>query len=307
MTKIFWLAVCLFIAPIAWAQRDTIPLNSDWQFVIDHHAEGRDKAWFLQTLSNSQSVSLPHTWNIDASSQNHYDWAWYQKKINIPNNWKSKNIVIQFGAINHTSIIYLNGKKIHENSGDGFSKFSILLNDHLIYGKENIITIAVNNDFGKNKVPYGSSFDWPNDGGLIRKVALIVTGKPAVSLIKVTPTYYVENKTGKIDMGLFFAKRQDNLRLVVKIQKENQTHSDIVYNDTLIPTWDQNKASVHVYLPTVNPWHFDFPNLYKVDVEVVNGKEIADKISTVIGFREFKFVNGQFMLNGEKVKLMGVE
>ena len=41
-------------------------------------------------------------------------------------------------------------------------------------GKQNILEVAVNNDYGSNKVPFGSSFDWPNDGGIIRPVALIV-------------------------------------------------------------------------------------------------------------------------------------
>ncbi len=100
----------------------------------------------------------------------YYGLAWYQKKLNIPAAWKNKNVVLQFGAINHTSFIYINGKKVAENIGDGFDKFYVNLNGKLNYGKENTITILVNNDYGTNKVPFGSSFDWPNDGGIIRPV-----------------------------------------------------------------------------------------------------------------------------------------
>ena len=62
--------------------------------------------------------------------------------------------MLEFGAINHTSFVYINGQKIAENIGDGFNKFIINLNGKLNYGKENIITVAVNNDYGKNKVPF---------------------------------------------------------------------------------------------------------------------------------------------------------
>jgi len=67
----------------------------------------------------------------------------------------------------------LNGIKVAENIGDGFSKFKIDLTGKLKIGAENVLTIAVNNDYGKKKVPFGSSFDWPNDGSIIRKVKII--------------------------------------------------------------------------------------------------------------------------------------
>jgi beta-glucuronidase len=39
----------------------------------------------------------------------------------------------------------------------------------------------------------------------------------------------------------------------------------------------------------------------------MDGKNEIDKITTDIGFRDVRFVNGQTFLNGERVKLMGVE
>jgi beta-glucuronidase len=57
----------------------------------------------------------------------------------------------------------------------------------------------------------------------------------------------------------------------------------------------------------VNPWHFDRPNLYRITVNVINGKTISDNISTFIGFRELKFQDGKTYLNGEHVKVIGVE
>ncbi len=154
-------AIAFFVSIKASAQRDTVSLNADWEFVIDKKAEGITSKWNEQVLPDSRTVTLPHTWNIEEENQNHYGWGWYQKKINIPANWKNKNVLLQFGAINHTSEIYINGKQVAENVGDGFNKLFVSLSGKVNYGKENIITVACNNDYGKNKVPYGSSFDWP--------------------------------------------------------------------------------------------------------------------------------------------------
>src|SRR6476661_712482 len=193
----------IFISLTAIGQRDTIPLNKDWQFAIDSNAMLTGNISGKEALKHANLVQLPHTWNIVEQTQNYYGWAWYQKKVRIPSNWKNKNVVLELDGANHTSFFYINGKKIAQNIGDGFNKIIILLNGHLEIGKENLITIAVNNDYGKNKVPYGSSFDWPNDGGLIRPARLIVSEKPAAAYIHVTPQLNVSNSQGhlKIQIG----------------------------------------------------------------------------------------------------------
>lgn len=308
MKKLFYTIVCLVcFFSAALAQRDTIALNSNWQFAIDKKGNGLNEKWFEKSLPNNRSVNLPHTWNIEDDNQNHYGWGWYQQKLKVPANWKNKNVVLQFGAINHTSIIYVNGKKVEENIGDGFNKFFINLNEKVNYGKENIITVAVNNVYGKNKVPFGNSFDWPNDGGIIRKVALIVSDKPAANFIHATPTLNVASNEGKLKIKLGFDAANKNIQLAINIAEENQATKNIIYTSTSKPIWQNNQAVFEIVLPKVNPWHFDFPNLYKVEVTVLNGKNASDKISTSVGFREIKFAAGKTYLNGERIKLMGIE
>ncbi len=290
-----------------FAQRDTISVNNDWQFTIDKNAAGMANNWFEKKLPNARTVQIPHTWNVEDANQNHYGFGWYQKVITVPSNWKNKNVVLQFGAINHTAFIYVNGKKVDENIGDGFNKFFINLNGKLNYGKENIVTVACNNDYGKNKVPFGSSFDWPNDGGIIRKVALIVSDKPAAKYVHAEPTLNIDNNEGKLKIKLGFDAVNSNLKLAVNITEENQSTQNIIYTSTVKPLWKSEEAVVEILLPKVNLWHFDHPNLYRIDVTVLNGKKLVDKISTNVGFREIKMTKGQTFLNGEHIKLMGVE
>ncbi|MBF9252678.1 beta-galactosidase [Pontibacter sp. 172403-2] len=306
-TFFFALFLLLCVAP-AFAQRDTIALNKDWQFTTDKKAEGMEGRWFAKPLPRTRAVQLPHTWNVEQENENHYGWGWYQKKIDVPASWRNKNVVLQFGAVNHTSYIYLNGEKVAENIGDGFNKFYVNLNGKLRYGRENTITVASNNDYGRNKVPFGSSFDWPNDGGIIRPVALIVSGKPAASYLLAEPRLDVATNAGALKLKIGFddaAAR--NLKFAVTITEENQPTKKVVLKETDKPTWQNGEAILTYTLPKVKPWHFDFPNLYRINVTVLNGRKAVDKISTSIGFCEVKFVDGKTYLNGEHVKLMGVE
>jgi beta-glucuronidase len=295
----------IFISLTAIGQRDTIPLNKDWQFAIDSNAMLTGNISGKEALKHASLVQLPHTWNIVEQTQNYYGWAWYQKKVRIPSNWKNKNVVLELDGANHTSFFYINGKKIAQNIGDGFNKIIILLNGHLEIGKENLITIAVNNDYGKNKVPYGSSFDWPNDGGLIRPARLIVSEKPAAAYIHVTPQLNVSSSQGHMKIQIGFERKSD-IKLKIAVREENQPTSKVVYSQTVEPTWIGKEATVELSLPNIHPWHFDFPNLYRVDVTILKGRA-TDKITTCIGFRELKFIEGQTFLNGERIKLMGVE
>ncbi len=306
--KFVYTALFFLISHAVFAQRDTINLNDSWKFCIDRQTEGLTGEWFKKDLKNSADVKIPHTWNVDKNTQNYYGWAWYQRKVMIPAQWKNKHIVLQFGAINHTSFIYINGKKVKENIGDGFNKIFVNLDARVSYGAENTITVACNNDLGRNKVPFGDSFDWPNDGGIIRSVNLIVSGKPAASYLNAEPVLNPDHQSGKLKIRIGFDQIVNkNINLLVSISEENQPTRKVILQTIAQPVWENGEAIVNYILPKVNAWHFDFPNLYHIDVTILNGKKAVDKISANVGFRELKFVNGQTFLNGEKVKLMGVE
>lgn len=302
---LFIVATCFFFSA-AFGQRDTININADWQFKTDKESRGFQQQWFGKSLKNTHTVKLPHTWNIDSVNQNFYGWSWYQKAIDVPKSWANKNVVLQFGAANHTSVIYLNGKEIGENTGDGFDKFFVDLTGKLNPGMENRITVAVNNDYGKNKVPYANSFDWPNDGGLIRPVKLIVSGRPAARYIHITPTLDPNNKNGTIETALGFDFKS-RISFRVTITEENQPTSKVVYSETIEPVWKGNEATFSLKLNDIHPWHFDFPNLYKVDVTVLKNNKPVDRLAANTGFRTVAFHHGKTYLNGERVKLMGIE
>lgn len=314
----------------SFPQRDTIHLNNQWQFVTDKQSEGFKREWYLNTLPNAKTVAIPHTWNIEDSNQTHYGWAWYQKRISIPATYKNKQAIIEFGAINHTAHIYLNGVKLAENIGDGFSKFKLDLTGKLKIGADNILTVAVNNDYGKNKVPFGSSFDWPNDGGIIRKVKMIVTNLVAPQEIFVTPTLHKDSSAtvkfrlpfNKAILEKKYAGLKSKLKLNIQITPEldqykrlhNQPNLTVhelarthMTGDLVTPEWDGVNAYATVQIPKVKPWHIDFPHLYFVGIFVTTDSELIDIIGTTVGFRTVEFINGQTHLNGERIKLMGVE
>ena len=121
---LFTTIALLLTTILSSAQRDTIGLNANWQFVIDKGSKGIKEKWYEGALPSTRTINLPHTWNIEEENQNHYGWGWYQQRMQIPANWKHKNVVLQFGAINHTSFIYVNGKKVAEKMRENCGKIA---------------------------------------------------------------------------------------------------------------------------------------------------------------------------------------
>lgn len=304
--RFFQVLLILFCVQLS-AQRDTLKVNSDWKFRIEDQKIEIPANLNFKALNSAETVSVPHTWNVKDATQNHYGLAWYQKKLDIPTTWKNKKIKLVFGAINHSSYFYLNGKKIAENVGDGFNKIELDLTPYAVPGKDNILTVLVNNDYGKNKVPYGDSFDWPNDGGIIREVYFVTSDKNGADRILAKPELNIADNSGKLNLRVDFPTVQKNLKLEISIIEENQTTKNKIYSKQITPAWKGNTAETDINLDKVNPWHFDFANLYRVEVQVIKEKKVLDKISTVVGFRKIELKDGQIFLNGESVKLMGVE
>lgn len=292
-----------------YAQRITLDINKKWLFATDQKNEGVRQQWFAHPLTRgAQEVNLPHTWNVDSVNQNYYGLSWYQKRFTIPFGWKNKNVTLNFGAINHTSVIYLNGKKIAEHIGDGFNAFSVSLNGKMRLGLENTLTISVDNSYNRNKAPFGSSFDWPNDGGIIRPVNITFSDKPAADYLHVSPTLNVLDSSASLEIAVGLdVNPGDDISLGVTLTEENQPTKNLILNERSVPIFEKGVARLRFNLPNVHPWHFDYPNLYRVEVTVFKGKVATDRITTNIGFREVKLSQGKVYLNGGPVKLMGVE
>lgn len=303
MIKLLLLLACVQLS----AQRDTLKINSDWKFRTEKQKIEAPQNLDFKTLNSAETVTVPHTWNVKDATQNHYGLAWYQKNLQIPASWKNRRIKLVFGAINHSAYFYLNGKKIGENVGDGFNKIELDLTPYAVPGQENLLTVLVNNDYGKNKVPYGNSFDWPNDGGIIREVYFVTSDKNGADRILAKPELNLADNTGTLSLGVDFPAVQKGLKLEVSITEENQPTKKNIYKKIIEPIWVGNTASALINVGKVNPWHFDFTNLYRVEVRAVKGGKAIDKIATTTGFRKIELKDGQFFLNGESIKLMGVE
>jgi beta-glucuronidase len=59
-------------------------------------------------------------------------------------------------------------------------------------------------------------------------------------------------------------------------------------------------------LPDAKLWHFDHPHLYRLEFSIADSQR-GHTFKTIFGVRKLEIRDGAFFLNGERVRLMGVE
>jgi beta-galactosidase len=315
--KVFLFSLLIIaFSPKIYAQRKNISLDGRWNFMTDSTKAGINNKWYQNGLpEKKEQVSVPHTWNIVEKTAKYSGWAWYERKIEVPAKWKGSSIKIQFNAVYHDATIWINGQKAGEHKSSGFTKFFIEASKLLIPGKQNSVVVLADNSFSKENIPYLKSFDWANDGGIIRSVYMVSTERPRIEFVHIlakpdlsTPAHQGKgvanikiklSELGKIDIS--------KVAFNIKIKECNQATSKLIYAKKIIPTIKNGEAQFDIAFDKINRWHFNDPNLYTFKLSVLYKNKATDADTTDFGFREFKTVGDKFVFNGENIRTAGVE
>ena len=94
--------------------------------------------------------------------------AWYRRDFDVPPEWAASAVRVEFEAVYHSAVVWLNGTRIGEHLRKGYTTFELDAGAALLPGKVNTIVVRVDNAFDTNMLPRGNSFDWTTDGGITR-------------------------------------------------------------------------------------------------------------------------------------------
>ena len=142
-----------------------------------------------------------------------------------------------------------------------------------------------------------------NPGGIVDSVELLATPAVRVEDLAVRPDW----KTGVIEVQANIRNASPaavaaRIGLTVAPAAGGETRDaataarDFPPGDTLV------KAQVHVHQPRL--WELNDPYLYRVTARVqADGSPSLHEDSTTCGFRDFRFADGHFQLNGKRVFL----
>ncbi len=320
MNKVFFLVIFILInlSMTAAPARKEIPLNNNWKF-----SKGNFENAFKISFDDSawQTVSLPHTWNnLDGQDGGTYyrGPAWYRNSFSISKDLSGKQIYIRFGAANMITDLYINDKFVGEHKG-GYAAFVFDITKYVKPGNKNIIAVKVDNTSFKDSEEFQLApldADYTMDGGIYRKVNLIVTSGVHISLTDyASPGVFITQNNvsdDHADVSILTklendSKQNSNLKIKAVICDEE---GKIIKEQTGEKKLNAGSASDFVQHFSINKPHLwngrIDPYLYHVVVSLYRNKVLVDEIKQPLGLRYFKVDPDKgFFLNGKPYKLHG--
>lgn len=211
---------CLCLLGIGWGslplKAEVIPLNQNWlfqrleggqqageirnqgsdwnsQYNVEHTRMTGELAVPIDTLqrefaclrqANWEKVNLPHNPKLEEKVVLH-QWqgvCYYKRDLLALDDWKEKEVWLEFGAAMHLADIWVNGQHVRQHAG-GYLPFVVDLKPWLNWGKENEILVRLDNR-DNGLIPPGkplNTLDFCYYGGLYRGVNLIVKGQQHIT------------------------------------------------------------------------------------------------------------------------------
>ena len=277
--------------------RNVININKKWAFSKEATAVP------TEISPKWNFVNLPHTWNAidgqDGGSDYYRGTAYYAKNLSKMDLPVADRYYLEIKGANSSADVYVNGKALAHHDG-GYSTWRVDMTDAI--KNENLIVIAVDN--APNDRVYPQVADFTFYGGLYRDVNVVCVNESHFDLdfygapgLKVTPVIDGNNATVEIETFVTNFKNGQQLRFTITDREGN----------TIATHTTTDKAATFT-IENVHKWHGKKdPYLYNAIVELVNGEEVLDTVSTRFGCRSFVIdpQNG-FILNGEEYPLRGV-
>ena len=270
-----------------------IYLNDGWSFYREGEA------------GNAETVRLPHANAVlpfNYFSENTYQFvSVYEKTLNVPSDLSGKLLFLTFEGAAHKSTVYVNDKVVCEHNC-GYTAFSVEISEFVKYGEDNTLKVVLDSRETLNIPPFGHVIDYLTYGGIYREVYIDVKDKLYVDDVFVKAiNVYEENKSFSAEVVL----KEKNTGY-----SGAQIYINIYDNENLLEEFGPfnsvvGENSFTLFSTRLKEWSVDSPNVYRMVVIAENG-EYRDEYETGFGLRAIEFKKDGFYLNGEKLKIRGL-
>ncbi len=231
----------------------------------------------------------------------------YKKTFVIPNEWKEKEVFIQFAGVMSGYYLWINGQKV--GYAEGSMTPDVFDITKYIKSEENTVAVEV---YRWTDGSFMEEQDFWHFSGIHRDVFLFATPKVRIFDVFVKTDLDPDYKDGTITIEAKI-KNYDQ-----KISKEISFESNLFLKGQAVEATKQNseiksikKGETFLVKQTYrlhNPlkWSSEKPNLYKALLTLKDSKgKVLEITSTNVGFKKIELKKGVMLVNGSPVKLRG--
>ena len=279
-----------------------VNLNGSWTYTFDFGESG-----LARGLEKSEGfdgkITVPFCPESKLSGVEYKDFIncmWYQRSVDVPAAWEGKKILLNFGAVDYYSTIYVNGNLAGRHWG-GSSSFSVDMTKYVKAGEKANIVVCVKDDLRSNEQTGGKqSFNYHSAGcnytrvtGIWQTVWMEAVASTGLKEVYVKPDldnsqFLLEPTFYALEKGLSFnVKLMDGNKVVAKKSAKAST-----------------PMTIALPVKNVKTWSPESPFLYDLEYEVVdaNGK-VVDRVVSYAGMRKIHIEGNRVFLNNQPLYL----
>jgi beta-galactosidase len=259
-----------------------IYVNSDYEFFTD----------------NPNPPLVPHDYNPTGS---------YITTFTLPENWNNKQVFLHFDAVKSFFYLWINGEYVGL-SKDSKTPAEFNITKYLTKG-ENKIAMQV---LRWNDGSYLECQDMWRMSGINRDVYLFATPNQYIRDFFAVGSLTNNYKDGLLKLTVRFGNQNGTFngnKLKVSLFGKNSSAS--LFSETIdLSAVNDKQDSIYFEQPVPDPlkWSAECPNLYNLVLSLIdaNGNTL-ESVSNRIGFRTSEIKDGFLLVNGQKIKLKGVD
>lgn len=289
-------------APVA---NSMIPLDgNDWRLATDPKNVGITEKWWESPRPDAKDTKVP--WLIEQIFPGYTGYAWYWRDLVIPPNPHSGGrYLLRFWDVDYLADVWVNGKHVGQHEG-AQTRFTFDVTDAVKPGRQNRIAVRVlslwNNidGFVRRQTPHGG-YRSIGTGGILDSVELLIVPQVRIDDLFVRADPY----TGKIRIEAEACNASNTAvksSVAFSVSPSNSAESinTVNLNQELPPGTTTIRAEMQIANPRL--WQLNDPCLYRMNAHIAAvGSKSIDETSTRFGFRDFRFKDGYFRLNGKRV------
>lgn len=280
-----------------FVRNDWVNLNGEWSYEFDFGKSGTHR-----NLQNSNClkdrIQVPFCPESKLSGVEYTDFIncmWYQRMIDIPENWTGKNIYLHFGAVDYYAEIYLDGNFVQRHYG-GSSSFSVDITRQVKAGMRHNLVVRVTDDLRSGKQTGGKqSPTFYSNGCLYTRV----TGIWQTVWMEAVDRKGLKSAVLRPDID------QEQLFVSPEFFQESDNEIEVILKEGEKTIASRKASCVNgtmLVLPVkkMKLWSPENPFLYDIVYRIKDKQgNLLDEVTSYVGMRKIHTADGKFYLNNQ--------
>jgi beta-galactosidase/beta-glucuronidase len=270
-------------------------LNGPWEFAFDDAREGLQQGWFDGRALPARII-VPFSYQTQLSGINDksiHECVWYARSFEIPPEWNDSDILLNFGAVDYETAVWINGHEVGHHQG-GHVPFQFEIAPYLKAG-ENRLTLRVEDrqdphqPRGKQSftgLPHG--IDYYCTTGIWQTVWLECAPAIRIEELRMMP----QAQNNRVLLDVFLHAPSANWRIEVQVF-DNDRLVTRAQDHTPIAT-----GQFDLKIPYAKLWSPESPHLYDLLIRLYDGERLLDEVKSYVGLRGIELRDGKFLING---------